>query len=174
MGKDNLSSSGDTLILSPQPVARPPSEAPTIVAAAPKMPAAPERERTGVFTSLVKEDSDISGLVAYSIYKQNKLDWLQAFETALGRVPNEAELASYIIGESTPRRLATYRHLADSTLAGKGPDVEGAAPARYGLHGGAGGGNALLAPRSLALYAVIVVLFVVIFYLAAHYTVTNH
>ena len=46
----------------------------------------------------------IAGLVAYSIYKQNKLDWLAAFETAKGRAPNDAELASYIIGEGTPRR----------------------------------------------------------------------
>ena len=37
-----------------------------------------------------------------------------------------------------------------------------------------GQGNALLAPRSLVLYGVIAVLFVIIFYLAAHYTVTNH
>ena len=134
----------------------------------------PDRERQGVFTSLVKEDGDISGLVAYSIYKQNKLDWLQAFETATGRAPNEAELASYIIGESTPRRLATYRHLADSTLAGKGPDIESGASSRFGAHGGTGQGAGLMAPRSVALYAAIAVLFVIIFYLAAHYTVATH
>ena len=82
-------------------------------------------DRNGVFRHLVGNDSDITGLVAYSIYKQNKLDWLSAFETAKGRSPDDAELASYIIGEGTPRRLATYRHLAEATLAGHGPDVEG-------------------------------------------------
>ncbi len=174
MGKDNFTSSGDTMILPPQPTASPLSATPGVAAAAAKTSMVPERERTGVFTSLVKEDSDISGLVAYSIYKQNKLDWLQAFETALGRAPNEAELASYIIGESTPRRLATYRHLAESTLAGRGPDVEGGVPTRYGLRGNPGQGHAMLAPRALVLYGIIAVLFVVIFYLAAHYTVTNH
>jgi len=80
-------------------------------------------ERNAVFTNLVQEDGDIVGLVAYSIYKQNKVDWLQAFQKAIGRVPTEAELASYIIGESTPRRLATYRHLAGATLAGNGPET---------------------------------------------------
>ncbi len=82
-----------------------------------------DMERNAVFTNLVQEDGDIVGLVAYSIYKQNKVDWLQAFQKALGRVPSESELASYIIGESTPRRLATYRHLAGATLSGNGPEA---------------------------------------------------
>ena len=121
-----------------------------------------DRERTGVFTSLVKEDSDISGLVAYSIYKQNKLDWLQAFEAAKGRAPDEAELAAYIIGESTPRRLATYRHLAESTLAGNGPDVGATARSPSARAVPATG---MLTPNMLVVYAIIAVLFVVGFWL---------
>jgi hypothetical protein len=88
--------------------------------------AADDADRNPVFTSLVKGDGDIVGLVAYSIYKQNKLDWLLAFQRATGREPDEQENLAYIIGEATPRRLATYRHLADSTLAGSGPDVPSA------------------------------------------------
>jgi len=87
-----------------------------------------DMERNAVFTNLVQEDGDIVGLVAYSIYKQNKVDWLQAFQKATGRVPSESELASYIIGESTPRRLATYRHLAGATLAGNGPEAAANGP----------------------------------------------
>ncbi|HVB88884.1 MAG TPA: hypothetical protein VND97_01660 [Beijerinckiaceae bacterium] len=82
-----------------------------------------EGERNSVFTSLVTGDGDVVGLVAYSVYKQNKHDWLMAFGKAKGRDPDEAEVTAYIIGESTPRRLATYRHLAHATLEGKGPDV---------------------------------------------------
>jgi len=81
-----------------------------------------DAERNAVFTNLVREDGDIVGLVAYSIYKQNKVDWLHAFEKSMGRVPGDLELASYIIGESTPRRLTTYRHLAAATLSGNGPE----------------------------------------------------
>ena len=80
-----------------------------------------EGESNAVFGSLVTGDSDIVGLVAYSIYKQNKHDWLIAYNKAVGRKPNDAELNAYIIGESTPRRLATYRHLAEATLEGRGP-----------------------------------------------------
>lgn len=82
-----------------------------------------DAERNTVFASLVSGDADIVGLVAYSIYKQNKHDWLVSFSRIKAREPDEAELASYIIGESTPRRLATYRHLAQATLEGRGPEV---------------------------------------------------
>ena len=80
-------------------------------------------DRNPVFGMLVAGDNDIIGLVAYSIYKQNKRDWLIAFSHVKGREPSEDERASYIIGESTPRRLATFRHLAEATLEGRGPDV---------------------------------------------------
>ena len=86
-------------------------------------------EHNIVFTSLVTSDKDIVGLVAYSIYKQNKYDWLHAFSRLQGRMPDESEAQSYLYGESTPRRLATYRHLAEAVLAGRGPDVQnGEAP----------------------------------------------
>jgi hypothetical protein len=80
-------------------------------------------ERNDVFAKLVTADNDIVGLVAYSIYKQNKFDWLQAFNRAKGREPSDDEIAAYIVGEGTARRLATYRHLAHATLEGRGPDV---------------------------------------------------
>ena len=82
-----------------------------------------EAERNTIFDNLVKVEGDLSGLVAYSIYKQNKRAWLQDFQKAVGRPPTDAEARSYIIGESTERRLATYRHLAAATLAGQGPEA---------------------------------------------------
>ena len=129
-------------------------------------------DRNNVFGQLVQEDGDIAGLVAYSIYKQNKLDWLRAFESAKGRAPGDDELASYIIGEGTPRRLATYRHLAEATLAGNGPEVDGAPapasrPTRAGRRAGRSEG---LAPTAIALYALIALLFIIGFYLALHFT----
>ncbi len=83
----------------------------------------PDNERNEIFSSLVGGDTDIVGLVAYSIYKQNKQDWLVAFGKARGREPGEAEITSYIVGESTARRLSTYRHLAEATLEGRGPTM---------------------------------------------------
>ena len=126
-------------------------------------------DRNGIFRSLVAEDSDIAGLVAYSIYKQNKLDWLAAFEAAKGRAPSEAELASYIIGEGTPRRLAIYRHLAEATLAGKGPEGSGTrATARAAVAEGSA-----FTPVALAAYAVILLVLLAGFWLALHYTMSS-
>lgn len=87
-----------------------------------------DAERNAVLTSLVSGDSDIVGLVACSIYKQNELDWLVAFSRLKGREPAEAETSAYIVGESTPRRLSIYRHLAQATLEGRGPEVTAASP----------------------------------------------
>ncbi len=81
-----------------------------------------EVERNPIFDALVgPDDGDVAGLVAYSIYKQNKRAWLDDFVKTTGRAPSDAETRSYIIGESTERRIATYRRLAASTLAGDPP-----------------------------------------------------
>ena len=77
-----------------------------------------ESERNPIFDALVTSEGEISGLVAYSLYKQNKRSWLDDFTKLTGRTPTEAETRAYIIGESTERRLATYRQLAAATLAG--------------------------------------------------------
>ena len=129
-------------------------------------------ERNLVFTNLVREDADIVGLVAYSIYKQNKLDWLQAFERIKGRAPEPGEQAAYIIGESTPRRLAIYRHLADATLMGQGPEP-GPDAGSKGFRGVAGrrpqGATSWFGP-SLVAYVVLAIVILAAFYLAFHFT----
>ena len=94
-----------------------------------------DADRNPIFDALVSREGEIAGLVAYSIYKQNKRAWLQDFIKATGRPPTVAESRAYIIGESTERRLQTYRHLAAATLSGQGPDapegfVKVAAPTR--------------------------------------------
>jgi len=125
--------------------------------------------RNAVFAALVKGDSDITGLVAYSVFKQNELDWLQDFRNAKGREPTEAEADSYIIGESTPRRLATYRHLADATLSGNGPDVAAGGPStpRAAYQPAAGGGLGM----SAVVYVVLALVLLVAVYFAARFGV---
>ncbi len=133
-------------------------------------------ERNAVFVNLVKDDGDIAGLVAYSIYKQHKLDWLTAFEAAKRRAPDDAELASYIIGEGTPRRLVTYRHLAEAVLAGQGPNVAGQpAPGRapFQKRSGFSDGSSAMTPGLIATYALIALLFLVGLWLAAHFTMNS-
>ena len=81
-----------------------------------------------------------------------------------GREPSENENAAYIIGEATPRRLATYRHLAKSTLAGSGPDVPSATGkpserSSFAYRGKTIGAQARGAP--LAIYAVLAVVVII-------------
>ncbi|QGM97112.1 hypothetical protein [Methylocystis parvus] len=75
----------------------------------------------GIFGKLVSSDDDLVGLVAYSLYKQNKIDWMRDFEKAQGRPPNEQEFSVYGLGENTGRRVATYRYLAEATIARLSP-----------------------------------------------------
>ena len=107
--------------------------------------------RNGIFERLVAKDDDVTGLVAYSIYKQHKRDWLKSFEAGRGRAPTLDEETAYTIGEATPRRLAMYRHFAGETLAGQLPDVTGDAMPNALTLGGtalAGGWAASPARRS--------------------------
>jgi hypothetical protein len=74
--------------------------------------------RNPIFDLLVQNEGDTVGLLAYALYKQNKRDWLIAHNARDGRAPTQAELDAFILGESIPRRLATYRRLAEDQLAG--------------------------------------------------------
>jgi hypothetical protein len=73
--------------------------------------------RNPVFDQLVPNDRDLVGLVAYSLYKLSKRDWIEAFREENHRDPTAAEVNVYITGEKTQRRLATYRRLAEDALA---------------------------------------------------------
>jgi hypothetical protein len=77
---------------------------------------APEDLRNPIFELLVQSESDLTGLLAYSLYKQNKRDWLIAFRATHGRDPEAAETEAFILGERLPRRTATYRRLAEDML----------------------------------------------------------
>ena len=110
-------------------------------------PAHDDNDRNPIFDALVSPEGEVAGLVAYSLYKQNKRAWLDDFVKATGRHPTEAESRAYIIGESTQRRLATYRQLAESTLSGKSPSA--GAARRMGAAGWVG--VAVIAVLALAL-----------------------
>ncbi len=79
-------------------------------------PAPAEDGRNPLFELLVKDESDVAGLLAYSLYKQTKRDWLIAYQATHGRDPVAAETAAFILAERLPRRIATYRRLAEDML----------------------------------------------------------
>jgi hypothetical protein len=107
----------------------------------------PARTTTGVrspiFVELVQAEDDIVGLLAYSLYKQNKRDWLASFAKEHGREATEGEVEAYHLGERTPRRLLTYRRLAVDVLANDpgGREGEGLAIHYAGASGAARRGS---------------------------------
>jgi hypothetical protein len=70
-----------------------------------------------IFEILVQGENDVPGLLAYALYKQNKRDWLIAFQATNNRIPNSAERAAFILSERIPRRSLTYRRLAEDMLS---------------------------------------------------------
>jgi hypothetical protein len=106
---------------------KPPPRLPRISDTPPAVVPAPpaEADHSGMLGLLVEGDEDVVGLVAYGLYKQNKRDWLLAHRAAMGRAPAAAEIDAFILGESMPRRIATYRRLAWDMLAARArPSVE--------------------------------------------------
>jgi hypothetical protein len=124
--------------------------APLVAAGQSEQPAIPPpsrpAQRNPIFAELVQGEDDLAGLVGYALYKQNKRDWHAAFFKTHGRDPTEGEVESYILGERTQRRLATYRHLADDMIGrktataerqGPGPTIAAASPQRISALKGA-------------------------------------
>lgn len=128
-----------------------------------------DSERNAVFSELVTGDQDVVGLVAYSIYKQNKHDFLVAFAQMKGREPTPVEISAYIVGESTPRRLSIYRHLAEATLEGRGPD---APQAGAGGKAAARKKNAAGGLQSILLWAILAGVLIMLVYLFARFGLT--
>lgn len=73
--------------------------------------------RNPMFDDLVSAEDDICGLLAYALFEQNKRDWLASHTEVRGRDPTPEEFDAYIIGERIPRRLDTYRRLAQDMLS---------------------------------------------------------
>jgi len=125
-----------------QPLPRLPKAEPAVIVAG-----TARAGRNPMFERLVEADSDVAGLLAYALYKRNKRDWLIVFEAAHARSPTQAETEAFILGESLPSRITTYRLLAEEMLQRRDPSKSGRgdlhAPARLAGSGGAAAAHAL-------------------------------
>jgi hypothetical protein len=96
---------------------RPSVEAATLAAGG--EPDSARARRNPIFSDLVQGEEDLPGLVGYALYKLSKRDWLAAFAETHRREPTQDEIDSYILGEHTQRRIATYRRLAEELITRK-------------------------------------------------------
>ena len=72
--------------------------------------------RHQTFTKLVTDDKDFVGMVAYTIYKKEKLDWIEQFKVTHGDEPSEAELKQFTLASDSALRIQQYREIAESRV----------------------------------------------------------
>lgn len=80
-------------------------------------------DNKSMLASLVMGNSNVLGLLAYSLYVQCKEEWRTEFIKTFRREPNAHETLIFELGERTTRRKITYRFLADARLTGEYPDI---------------------------------------------------
>lgn len=76
----------------------------------------PAPARHGIYSSLVVEDSDMIGHVAYALYKRDKLNFCDSLQSTLHRDPTRMELETFIRAAGLPGRIASYRAEAERLL----------------------------------------------------------
>jgi hypothetical protein len=69
-----------------------------------------------IFKELVKGPDDVSGALAYVLYKNEKVAYIERFTADQGRDPTEADLAEFHRMTNLPGRLDAYRSQADDLL----------------------------------------------------------
>lgn len=66
-----------------------------------------------VYKELVANEGDVSGALAYVLYKQEKIAFIEDFVKTHQRQPNEADLAPFHAMTKLPHRLDSYRSSAE-------------------------------------------------------------
>jgi len=76
----------------------------------------PERQYNFIFSKLVEKDDDMLGLLAYGLYKQQKIEYIAQFKKEHGRGPSHEELATFHDLTSSPTQIENYKQLAEIRL----------------------------------------------------------
>jgi len=69
------------------------------------------------FRKLVTHDDDFIGMVAYTIYKNEKLNWIDRFTSQAGREPTYSEIqTSFNVNTDSDQKVQQYLGLAETKL----------------------------------------------------------
>lgn len=66
-----------------------------------------------IYTELVKNEDDILGIIAYSLYKRQKIEFIKGFKNKHGRDPADADLSHFHEVSNSGFQLQAYRNQAD-------------------------------------------------------------
>lgn len=70
-----------------------------------------------IFRDLVRDENDLVGLIAYGLYKQHKIEFIESFKSAnTGQDPTDEDYKAFAMTSCTPSSLKHYRDTAESLL----------------------------------------------------------
>lgn len=69
-----------------------------------------------IYKQLVEDENDIVGHIAYSLYKAEKIEYINKFKDEYGREPNEDELKPFHESACVSGSLSRYKYAAISLL----------------------------------------------------------
>lgn len=67
-----------------------------------------------IYSKLVEDSDDILGIIAYSFYKQQKIEFIQGFRARNSRQPSDEEMKVFYIASNSPASLVSYRTKAEA------------------------------------------------------------
>lgn len=85
-----------------------------------------------IYTDLVENDADLLGMIAYALYKRQKIEFIQGRRERLGDDPDEADLAHFNAISNSRFQQETYRNQAgklaedflNTSLEGRAQELE--------------------------------------------------
>lgn len=70
-----------------------------------------------IYSKLVKDDNDLVGLIAYALYKQHKIEYIESFKADNNNTdPTDKDFESFYVGSCTASSLNSYRDEAQQLL----------------------------------------------------------
>jgi len=71
-----------------------------------------------IYSVLVENDQDTLGIIAYSLYKRQKIEFIQSFKAKHAREPKDMDLAPFHDVSNSPTQLESYRNQASQLVQG--------------------------------------------------------
>jgi len=71
-----------------------------------------------IYSVLVESDQDTLGIIAYSLYKRQKIEFIQSFKDKHDREPKDMDLAPFHDVSNSPMQLESYRNQASQLVQG--------------------------------------------------------
>lgn len=63
-----------------------------------------------IYSKLVSDKDDVLGIIAYSIYKRQKIEFIKDFENRIGKSPTESDMQNFIEISNSPFQLEFYKN----------------------------------------------------------------